>query len=176
MVLLELVGVTKDYPLGKTTVRALRGLDLVVQKGEVLAIMGASGSGKSTLLHILGCLDTPTAGKAVIDGAEFQSLSERQLTQFRGRKIGFVFQTFNLIQTVSAQVNVEIPMIFQGVHKEERARRARDLKVILDLLSRLSREDGKTVVIVTHDPEAAAIADRIVTLRDGRVIREEENV
>jgi len=220
--LLEFKGITKDYKLGKTVVRALRGLDLTIKEGEVIAIMGPSGSGKSTLMHIVGALDTPTGGTAFLDGQDLQQLRERQLVTLRGKKVGFVFQTFNLIQTLSAQRNVELPMIFQGIRKGERARHARELltKVgladrvkhkpnelsggerqrvaiaralandpeiiladeptgnldtesgtpVLEMLKKLSVEDGKTVIIVTHDPDAAAIADRIVRLRDGCVV------
>ncbi len=221
MPFLDMKGVTKEYKLGKTIVRALRGLDLEIQSGEIVAIMGPSGSGKSTLMHILGALDTPTDGSATIDGQNLQALKERQLVTLRGKRVGFVFQTFNLIQTLSAQRNVELPMIFQGVRRSARARRARELleKVgladrvrhkpselsggerqrvaiaralandpeivladeptgnldtetggpILALLKELSVRDGKTVILVTHDPEAAAIADRIIRLRDGCV-------
>ncbi|MCK4410708.1 ABC transporter ATP-binding protein, partial [Candidatus Bipolaricaulota bacterium] len=220
--LLEFKGITKDYRLGKTVVRALRGLDLEIEEGEVIAIMGPSGSGKSTLMHIVGALDTPTDGTAFLDGQDLQQLKEHQLVTLRGKKIGFVFQTFNLIQTLSAQRNVELPMIFQGIRKGERARRARELLIkvglgdrvkhkpnelsggerqrvamaralandpeiiladeptgnldtesgtpILEMLKKLSVNDGKTVIIVTHDPDAAAIADRIVRLRDGCVV------
>ena len=221
MPFLDMKGVTKEYKLGKTIVRALRGLDLEIQSGEIVAIMGPSGSGKSTLMHILGALDTPTEGSATIDGQNLQELKERQLVTLRGKRVGFVFQTFNLIQTLSAQRNVELPMIFQGVRRSARARRARELleKVgladrvrhkptelsggerqrvaiaralandpeivladeptgnldtetggpILALLKELSVRDGKTVILVTHDPDAAEIADRIVRLRDGCV-------
>jgi len=227
MSLLDLKEITKDYRLGKTIVHALRGLDLTIDEGGIVAIMGPSGSGKSTLMHILGALDTPTGGSAILEGQDLQGLKERQLVTLRGKKIGFVFQTFNLIQTLTAQQNVELPMIFQGTRKGSRARRARDLltKVgladrvrhkpnelsggerqrvamaralandpeiiladeptgnldtesggpILDLLKRLSKEDGKTVILVTHDPDAAAIADRIVRLRDGCVVEEVRN-
>ena len=228
MTQLKLESVTREYTLGKSIVRALRGLDLSVSKGEIVAIMGPSGSGKSTLLHILGALDTPTEGSAQIERTDLAELKERQLARLRGKKIGFVFQTFNLSQTLSAQMNVELPMIFQGVHKAERAKRARQLldkvglgdrvrhrpselsggeqqrvaiaralandpeiiladeptgnldtesgQPILELLKKLSHEDGKTVILVTHDPEAAAIADRIVRLRDGKVMEEKSHV
>ncbi|MEA3356431.1 MAG: ABC transporter ATP-binding protein [Candidatus Bipolaricaulota bacterium] len=224
MPLLGLKEITKDYMLGKTVVHALRGLDLRIDEGETVAIMGPSGSGKSTLMHILGVLDIPSKGSAFFAGKDLKQLAEHQLVSLRGKKIGFVFQTFNLIPTLSAQQNVELPMIFQGTRKTVRTKRARDLlsmvgladrvrhkpnelsggerqrvavaralandpaiiladeptgnldtesgKPILDMLKRLSRDGGKTVIIVTHDPDAAAIADRIVRLRDGRVVQE----
>ena len=227
MPLLDLRAVTKDYKLGKTVVHALRGLDVRIEKGEIVAIMGPSGSGKSTLMHILGCLDVPTSGEALIEESQIRSLSEKQLVALRGRKIGFVFQTFNLMQTLTAQQNVELPMIFQGMKKRERAQRAAELltKVgladrvhhrpnelsggerqrvaiaralannpeilfadeptgnldsesggtILELLKKLSTEDGTTVIIVTHDPDAAAIAERIIRLHDGHVVEEVSN-
>jgi len=228
MPLMSMKGVTKDYKLGKTLVRALRGLDMEIDKGEVVAIMGPSGSGKSTLMHMLGALDVPTDGVAMIDGSDLKDLKESQLVTFRGQKVGFVFQTFNLVQTLSALQNVELPMIFQGISKSERHRKAKDLlekvgladrirhrpnelsggerqrvavarslandpeiiladeptgnldtesgQSILDLLKQLSTRDGKTVIIVTHDPEAAAIADRIVRLRDGCVASDRDHI
>jgi len=224
MSLIELKGITKEYELGNSVVRALRGLDLYIEQGEIVALMGPSGSGKSTLMHILGALDTPTGGHAYIEGHDLRDLSEKQLAELRGRKVGFVFQTFHLVPTLSAQRNVELPMMFLRIPKQQRAGRARELldrvgladrakhkpselsggerqrvaiaralvndpeviladeptgnldsetgAAILDLLRRLSVEDGKTVVLVTHDPEAAAIAGRVVRLRDGRVVEE----
>ncbi|MEI6171501.1 MAG: ABC transporter ATP-binding protein, partial [bacterium] len=115
MRLLYLDGVTKDYLLGSTVVNALRGLSLSIESGEIVAIMGPSGSGKSTLMHILGALDTPTGGTASLEGHDLQELSENELVTLRGKKVGFVFQTFNLIQALTAQQNVELPMIFLGV-------------------------------------------------------------
>jgi putative ABC transport system ATP-binding protein len=222
MAILEIQGVTKDYHLGTTMVHALRGLDIEIATGKVAAIMGPSGSGKSTLMHILGALDLPTSGTARIDGANLEEMDEGQLAMLRGKKIGFVFQTFNLMRTLTAVQNVELPMIFQGIGKRERIRRAEELltrvgladrfrhkpselsggerqrvaiaralandpemiladeptgnldtesgATILRLLKRLSVEDGKTVILVTHDPEAAEIADRVIRLRDGRVV------
>jgi len=224
MALLHLEGVTKDYMLGKTVVNALRGLDLAIETGEIIAIMGPSGSGKSTLMHVLGALDKPTAGTASLEGHDLHKLSENDLVTLRGKKVGFVFQTFNLIQTLTAQQNVELPMIFLGVKRRERAERARSLlekvglgerirhrpnelsggerqrvaiaralannpeilladeptgnldsetgATILGLLKRLCEDERKTMILITHDPDAAAIADRIVRLRDGRVIEE----
>jgi putative ABC transport system ATP-binding protein len=224
MPLLDLKGIVKDYELGKTIVHAVRGLDLEIERGEIVAIMGPSGSGKSTLMHILGALDKPTGGAASLEGHDLQELSENELVTLRGKKVGFVFQTFNLIQSLTAQKNVELPMIFQGVRKSARAERARALlekvglgermkhrpnelsggerqrvaiaralandpeilladeptgnldsetgATILELLKKLSIEEGKTMILITHDPDAAAIAHRIVRLRDGRVVQE----
>ncbi len=228
MALLDLQGVTKDYPLGNTIVNALRGLDLSIEQGEIVAIMGPSGSGKSTLMHILGALDAPTDGEARLEGQDLRDLSEDALVTLRGRKVGFVFQTFNLIQTLTAQQNVELPMIFLGVRRSTRAERARALlarvglaermghrpnelsggerqrvaiaralandpeilladeptgnldsqtgATILRLLKQLCEDEEKTMILITHDPDAAAIADRIVRLRDGRVVEEAQHV
>jgi len=201
---------------------------LSIESGEIVAIMGPSGSGKSTLMHILGALDTPTGGTASLEGHDLQELSENELVTLRGKKVGFVFQTFNLIQALTAQQNVELPMIFLGVKKSARSERARALlekvglgervdhrpnelsggerqrvaiaralandpeilladeptgnldsetgATILELLKRLSVEEGKTMILITHDPDAAAIAHRIVRLRDGRVVEEVRSV
>jgi putative ABC transport system ATP-binding protein len=228
MALLDLQGVTKNYPLGNTIVNALRGLDLSIEKGEIVAIMGPSGSGKSTLMHILGALDAPTDGEARLEGHDLRELSENELVTLRGRKVGFVFQTFNLIQSLTAQQNVELPMIFLGVRRSARAERARALldkvglservahrpnelsggerqrvaiaralandpeilladeptgnldsetgATILRLLKQLCRDEEKTMILITHDPDAAAIAGRIVRLRDGRVVEEVRHV
>ena len=220
--LLELRGVTKDYHTGRVVVNALRGIDLAVANGEFVAIVGPSGSGKSTLMHILGCLDSPTSGTIKLDGTLIHDASPRELARIRNRKIGFVFQFFNLLPKLNVLQNVELPMIYSGlparkrreralealkmVEMENRARHrpmqlsggqqqraaiARALvnhpkivfadeptgnldshtgEVILELFRTLSQE-GRTIALVTHDPEIAASTPRRIEIRDGRIAR-----
>lgn len=217
---IKLENVRKVYPMGDTLVQALRGLTLEIPKGEFVAVMGPSGSGKSTLLHLLGCLDLPSNGKILLQDVDVSRLAEDHLAQVRGLRIGFVFQTFHLIPTLSALENVELPLLFQRVPRAQRRARAQELlqkvgmadrmhhkpaqlsggerqrvaiaralaadpeiiladeptgnldsasgKAVLELLSQLHRE-GKTIILVTHNPEAAQYADRIVRLRDGQL-------
>jgi len=224
--MIQLKNVQKVYPMGEVGVPALRGIDLTIQAGEFVAIMGPSGSGKSTLLHLLGCLDLPDDGIVQLGGHDVTKLDEDTLAQIRGKKIGFVFQTFNLIPTLTALENVELPLFFQGVSRAERRVRAAELlskvgldgrmhhkpsqlsggerqrvaiaralannpeiiladeptgnldsesgEAILDLLAQLHRE-GKTIILVTHNPEAAAYAQRILRIRDGRLVEEVTN-
>ncbi|HRA75657.1 MAG TPA: ATP-binding cassette domain-containing protein, partial [Propionicimonas sp.] len=122
--LLDMTGVRKTYDTGAVQVDALRGIDLQIEHGDYVAIMGPSGSGKSTLMHIIGCLDVPTAGTYQLDGEDVSEMSEKQLAEVRNRKLGFVFQSFNLLPSLSAQRNVELPLVYAGVHPAERRERA----------------------------------------------------
>ncbi len=219
--MIRLQDVVRTYPMGKTEVRALRGLDLEVREGEFLAIMGPSGSGKSTLMHLIGALDLPDGGKVLLGDLDISQQDGNFLAELRGKKIGFVFQSFNLIPTLTALENVELPMIFQRVPRRERRKRAQKLleqvglgerlhhkptelsggeqqrvaiaralvndpeilladeptgnvdsetgAQIMQLLKQLNEERGMTVVVVTHDPEVARYAHRIVRLRDGQI-------
>ncbi len=221
--IVELDNVTKTYDLGKVKVKALRGINLKVKQGEFLIIMGASGSGKSTCMNMIGCLDVPTSGRVLLDGINISTLSESKLALIRGRKIGFVFQQFNLIPSMTALENVELPMIFQGVDKKTRRERATKLlnqvglgrrlehkpnelsggerqrvaiaralannpsliladeptgnldskagREVMKILTDLHKE-GKTVVMVTHDPSLINYADRIVHIKDGILLKD----
>jgi len=210
--------------MGNTTVHALRSVDLGIQAGEMVAIMGASGSGKSTLLNILGTLDRPDGGHYILDGQNVSVLGDRALAQFRNRKIGFVFQAFNLLPRYSATRNVELPMLYGGVPRAERRKRAEaaldrvglgermhhqpselsggqqqrvsiaralvqnpvllladeptgalDSETtlqIMDLFCALHRA-GMTIILVTHEPAVAEYAQRILRVRDGRIVADE---
>ena len=218
--MIDIDSVVKTYQMGEVVVQALRGVSCHIEKGEMVAIMGPSGCGKSTLMHIMGCLDTPTSGKYFLDGAEVNKLSDSQLAGLRNKKIGFVFQTFNLIPRISALANVELPLLYGNVSNgRQRAREAlervgmghraahmpnqisggeqqrvaiaralvnnpsiiladeptgnldsRASLEIIAILERLNREDGITIVVVTHEAEIAARAKRIISLRDGQII------
>ncbi|MFP4116397.1 MAG: ABC transporter ATP-binding protein [Candidatus Aenigmatarchaeota archaeon] len=219
--IIELEDVHKIYEMGETKVRALRGSSLEVRRGEFLSIEGPSGSGKSTLMNMIGCLDVPTSGKVHLEKWNIEDLHESDLAQIRGKKIGFIFQTFNLIKNLTALENVAMPMMFQGVPKEKRLKRAKKLledmglgerlehkpaelsggqqqrvaiarslandpdviladeptgnldsktgKRVLEKLKDLNEKEGKTIVMVTHDPNAAEYAERVVEIKDGVV-------
>jgi putative ABC transport system ATP-binding protein len=212
-------GVTKVYAMGDQTVHALRGADLDIARGELVAIMGPSGSGKSTLMNVIGCLDQPTAGTYELDGVETSQLSDNQLAQIRNQKIGFVFQSFNLLPRTPAVEQVELPLLYAGV-KDKRSRAVaalesvglgsrlghkpsemsggqqqrvaiaralvtqpaliladeptgnldtRSSEEIMELFQRLNREQGITVVFVTHEPDIGQHTGRIINIRDGRI-------
>jgi putative ABC transport system ATP-binding protein len=217
----------KTYQMGSEQVNSLRGVSFSVQRGEYLAIMGPSGSGKSTLMNLLGCLDTPSRGNYWLDGQLVSEMDEDELAEVRNRKIGFVFQTFNLLPRSTALANVELPLIYSGVNSDEREERAmrvleqvslgdrvRHLPAelsggqrqrvaiaralvmepsilladeptgnldsqtgleILDLFDHLHAA-GNTILMVTHEPDVAARARRIIHVRDGLVSRDEVNV
>src|SRR6266536_2094146 len=202
--IIELEDVSKVYRMGKVEVQALKGVSLRVGAGEFIAIMGASGSGKSTLMNIIGCLDLPTSGRYLLDGVDVRRLDDNQLAAVRNRKIGFVFQSFNLIPRSSALHNVEMPLIYAGlgagrrrramaaleaVGLSERARHqpselsggqqqrvaiARALvtePAILRLLVDLN-DQGRTIVLITHENDIAGFARRVVRLKDGLVVED----
>ena len=127
MALIELTDIHKVYDMGSIEVRALNGVDLQIQQGEYVSIMGASGSGKSTMMNLLGCLDTPTTGSYMLNGVAVQDLDDQELAGIRNKEIGFVFQTFNLLSRTSALANVELPLIYSGARRAERKRRAREV-------------------------------------------------
>src|SRR3989339_1650144 len=142
-VIIKLENVWKIYKMGKVEVPALRGLNLEIKKGEFVAIMGPSGSGKSTAMNMIGCLDVPTKGRIFLEGQDISKLSESDLAQIRGKKIGFIFQTFNLILTLSALENVALPMIFQNITKEERVKRATELLEMVGLGDRINHKPNE---------------------------------
>ena len=152
---IKLENVWKTYKMGNVAVNALQGLNLDVKEGEFLAIMGPSGSGKSTAVNMIGCLDIPTKGKILLDAHDISKLSESELAQIRGRKIGFIFQQFNLVPTLTALENVMLPMIFQGVSESVRMKKAREL---LGLVGLGDRMDHKPSELSGGEQQRVAIA------------------
>jgi putative ABC transport system ATP-binding protein len=179
--LIQLEGVSKAYQMGKVEVPVLHGVDLTIDDGEMVAIMGPSGSGKSTMMNILGCLDVPTSGRYLLDGTDVTRLSGNQLAKIRSRKIGFVFQSFNLISRTSAIRNVELPLIYAGVRDRRRSARLALEQVGLGERQRhmpneLSGGQQQRVAIaraLINEEEIARFAGRIVRLRDGRIASDE---
>jgi putative ABC transport system ATP-binding protein len=221
---LDVQRVKKIYGQGETEVQALRGVSLTVERGDYVAVMGSSGSGKSTLMNILGCLDIPTTGKYLLDGVDVSRLNDRQLALVRNRRIGFVFQAFNLIARTSALANVELPLAYAGVKGAERRRRANLALSMVGLADRAGHEpnqlsggqqqrvavaralvtapalvladeptgnldtqstndvlaifdrlsaSGRTIVLITHEPDVAERAKRLIRLVDGHIVQDE---
>ena len=223
---IQLVDICRQYQLGSTDVNALKNIDLEIDQGDFVALVGPSGSGKSTLLNLIGGLDKPTSGEICVQGISLHNAAEKELTSHRRHNVGFIFQTFNLIPTLTALENVALPLMLSGVGLGERSERARQLlsrvglehrldhrptemsggeqqraaiaralvnnpKLVLAdeptgnldsstgaevmrLLRELNAERGVTLIIVTHDPEVASYADRVVHLRDGQITDVEE--
>ena len=217
---IEVEDVHKYYDLGETKVHALRGVDLKIAPGEFVAIMGSSGSGKSTFMNLLGCLDKPTSGRYVLEGTDVSKLDKKALAAIRNKKLGFVFQGFNLLARTTAMENVELPTLYAHMQKEERMERAKQMLKLVGLGERLDHfpsqlsggqqqrvaiaralvnkpailladeptgnldsrtsveimqifqelnDRGLTVIVVTHEPDIAQFAKRIVVFRDGRI-------
>jgi putative ABC transport system ATP-binding protein len=218
---IELDQIHKTYTMGDVEVHALRGISLTIRKGEFVAIMGTSGSGKSTTMNIIGCLDRPTKGKYILDGEDVSEMSKDERADIRSRKLGFVFQGFNLLSRTSALENVELPMLYAGVETAERHSRSREALrsvglagrennhpnqlsggqqqrvaiarslvnqpaliladeptgnldsrtsiEVMEIFQKLNRERGITLVLVTHEPDIAEYADRVVVFKDGRI-------
>src|SRR3989338_4848215 len=141
--IIRLENVWKVYKMGEVEVNALQGLDLEIREGEFVAIMGPSGSGKSTAVNMIGCLDVPTKGRIMLDGHDISKLSESALAQIRGRKIGFIFQQFNLVPTLTAMENVMLPMIFQGTPESARIKKAKELLALVDLKDRMNHKPSE---------------------------------
>ena len=221
--MIEIDSVTKIYSMGEVDVAALNGVSLSVRSGELVSIMGPSGSGKSTLMNLIGCLDVPTSGRYMLEGLEVGSLEDNRLAEIRNRKIGFVFQTYNLLPRLTALANVELPMLYgNGRGARERALEAldkvglsdrvghrptelsggqqqrvgiaralakkpsllmadeptgnldsRSSEEIMAILKSLNRDEGMTVIIVTHEADIASQTHRVVSMRDGVVVNDE---
>ena len=194
--IIAMANIRKVYDTGKVKVEALKGVDLDIYPGEFVAIVGPSGSGKSTLMNLLGCLDTPTEGTYAIGGENVAGVTRDTLAEIRNRRVGFVFQNFNLLPHITAQENVELPMLFGGIPPKERRSRAVELLTKVGLGDRvdhkptelsggqmqrvaiaraLAMKSGRTLVIITHDPALARRASRIVEIRDGRITSDTRN-
>ena len=141
--IINIKGITRDFPLGNETVYVLKGIDLLINKGEYVALMGPSGSGKSTLMNILGCLDTPTSGSYILNGKDVSKMEDDELAEIRNKEIGFVFQTFNLMPRTTALDNVALPMIYAGHNKESRDKRATSVLTQVGLADRMDHKPNQ---------------------------------
>ena len=140
---IKIRSITRDFPLGQEVVKVLKGIDLDIEKGEYVALMGPSGSGKSTLMNLLGCLDTPTSGSYMLNGVDVSSMSDDELAEIRNKEIGFVFQTFNLLQRTTALGNVALPMVYAGASKQERMARATEVLADVGLSDRMDHKPNQ---------------------------------
>ncbi len=140
---IEIRNIIRDFPLGQETVHVLKGIDLDIESGDYIAIMGPSGSGKSTLMNLLGCLDTPTSGSYILNGKDVSKMSDDELAEIRNHEIGFVFQTFNLLPRTTALENVALPMIYAGISKKDRTKRAEDVLEDVGLADRMDHKPNQ---------------------------------
>ena len=140
---IDIKGITRNFQLGQETVKVLKGIDLIIEKGEYVAFMGPSGSGKSTLMNLLGCLDTPTSGSYILNGADVSTMTDDELAEIRNKEIGFVFQTFNLLPRTTALDNVALPMIYAGKSKTERNERAAEVLKNVGLADRMDHKPNQ---------------------------------
>jgi putative ABC transport system ATP-binding protein len=140
---IEMRNITRDFPLGHEIIKVLKGIDLNVERGEYVALMGPSGSGKSTLMNLLGCLDTPTSGSYVLNGQDVSKLSDNELAEIRNKEIGFVFQTFNLMPRTTALENVALPMVYAGASKSDRTTRAKEVLTNVGLADRMDHKPNQ---------------------------------
>ena len=163
---IEARGLVRRYPGEGAPVRAVDGVDLVVETGEAVSVMGPSGCGKSTLLHLLGGLERPDAGELYLGGERVDRFSETQWAVFRRRAVGFVFQAFHLVDELTAVENVELPALLAGVPRRAARHRAMELLERLGVAGRA----GQTLLVVTHDARVASTADRLLTMRDGAIV------
>lgn len=141
--IIDIKGITRDFPLGSEVVKVLKGIDLKINKGEYVALMGPSGSGKSTLMNLLGCLDTPTSGSYILNGKDASQMSDDELAEIRNKEIGFVFQTFNLLPRTTALDNVALPMVYAGYNKSERSERATEVLTQVGLADRMDHKPNQ---------------------------------
>jgi len=174
--MLQIKDLHKSYAIGDSSLHVLKGVNLDVNTGEMVAIMGSSGSGKSTLLNIIGMLDEADSGSYVLDGLAIENLTEKKAAVYRNKFLGFIFQSFNLINYKNAIENVALPLYYQGVKRKERLELAKFhlKKVGLEKWSEHLPKERKTILMVTHEEDIASMCKRIIRLRDGVIIEDKE--